>query len=548
MRLGSGRQLVVCVLAAYAIAAMCMASGAFATNGTKTDRGRVQGVETPTLTKYLGIPYAAPPVGDLRWRPPQPPARWKGVLDASQFGNHCPQPASPFGRPSTTEDCLYLNVFTPNGHKGPRSDRGKNGQGNGKGHEKHLPVMVWIHGGALAVGESDDYDPTKLVEKGTVVVTLNYRLGTLGFLANPALSAESGYQGSGDYGLMDQQAALRWVKRNIARFGGDPGNVTIFGESAGGLSVHAHLVSPLSAGLFERGIAQSGAYALDIPSLASAEGQGTTFAQSYGCTDLATETACLRAISVPNILATQPTTTGSVLPNVDGRVLPQSIKAALDSGQFNRVPVVEGTTHDEFSLFAATNIEFVFGVLPASFYPTVVGIFLNTVGLHASPAAVLAEYPIANYQQSVGRGLTAIGTDALFACPGRRAAQSLSKFVPTFAYEFNDPNAPQLFVGPASFPYLAYHGSEVQYLFDIPNQTGAAALNTDQQTLADTMKRYWTQFAGSGTPNTGATPFWPGYSVTGDTYQSLTPPTPVPTTGFAADHNCAFWDAQSLPG
>jgi para-nitrobenzyl esterase len=539
MRLGSGRKLGFCVLAACAIAAMCMASGAFAASATKTDRGRVQGVETPTLTKFLGIPYAAPPVGDLRWRPPQPHARWKGRLDASQFGNHCPQPASPFGRPSTTEDCLYLNVFTPNG---------KNGKGPDKGRKKQHPVMVWIHGGALAVGESDDYDPTKLVEKGTVVVTLNYRLGTLGFLADPALSSESGYQGSGNYGLMDQQAALRWVKRNIARFGGDPDNVTIFGESAGGLSVHAHLVSPLSAGLFDRGIAQSGAYALDIPSLASAEASGTKFAQSYGCTDPAAEAACLRAISVPNVLATQPTTTGSVLPNVDGRVLPQSIKTALDSGQFNRVPVVEGSTHDEFSLFAATNVEFVFGVLPASFYPTVAGIFLNTVGLRASPAAVLAQYPIANYQQSVGRALTAIGTDALFACPGRRAAQSLSKFVPTFAYEFNDPNAPQLFVGPASFPYGAYHGSEVQYLFDIPNQTGAPALNADQQTLADTMRRYWTQFAGSGSPNSGATPFWPGYSVTGDTYQSLTPPSPVSTTGFAADHKCAFWDAQSLSG
>src|SRR5205085_1628880 len=192
------------------------------------------------------------------------------------------------------------------------------------------PVMVWIHGGALAVGESDDYDPTKLVQKGTVVVSLNYRLGWLGFLAHPALSAESGYNGSGDYGLMDQQAALRWVKRNIARFGGNPSDVTIFGESAGGLSVHSQLASPLAAGLFQRGIAQSGAYALNLPSLASAEANGTTFAANYGCNDPATAAACMRAISVSNVLTTQPTTTGSVLPNVDGRVLPQSIKSALD--------------------------------------------------------------------------------------------------------------------------------------------------------------------------------------------------------------------------
>jgi para-nitrobenzyl esterase len=534
----TGRKLLIGVLAACAAVVLWSAGAAFAAGVTPTDRGPVRGLETPTLTKFLGIPYAAPPVGELRWRPPEPHARWRTPLDATQFGNHCPQPASPFGRASNTEDCLYLNVFTPSKHV--------HGRGNGKGlAKKRLPVMVWIHGGGLAVGESDDYDPTKLVEKGAIVVTFNYRLGFLGFLAHPALSAESGYQGSGDYGLMDQQAALRWVKRNIGRFGGNPGNVTIFGQSAGGLSVHAQLASPLAAGLFQRGIAQSGAYALDIPSLATAEGQGSTFAQNYGCTDPATVAACLRAISVDNVLATQPTTTGSVLPNVDGDVLPQTIKAAFDSGQFNRVPVVEGSTHDEFSLFAALNVEFVFGQLPPFFYPTVINTFVSTVGLNVDPDALLAEYPISNYQQSIGRALTAIGTDALFACPGRRAAEALSQFVPTYAYEFNDPNAPQLFIHPASFPYGAYHGSEVQYLFDVPNQTGAPGLNTDQQQLADTMKRYWTRFASAGDPNAPGTPAWPSYTVAGDAYQSLVPPTPVTTTGFAADHKCAFWDAQS---
>ena len=167
-----------------------------------TDTGPVMGLQTETMNKFLGIPYAAPPVGDLRWRPPQPPTRWQGIRDATQFANHCPQPAN-FTEPvTTTEDCLYLNVYTP----------ADNGWHKGKGH----PVMVWIHQGSLVTGKSDDFDPAKLVEIGDViVVTINYRLGFLGFLAHPALSAEAENLGSGDYGWMDQQAALEWVQRNI---------------------------------------------------------------------------------------------------------------------------------------------------------------------------------------------------------------------------------------------------------------------------------------------------------------------------------------------
>src|SRR5689334_798585 len=199
-----------------------------------TTDGPVRGILQDGIDRYLGIPYAAPPVGDLRWRPPQPHGRWTGVRDASTLAGHCAQLASPYGLATLNEDCLYLNVFTP--------ARGVDQDDDG---DEPLPVMVWIHGGALLVGESDDYDPVRLVRQGVVVVTVNYRLGTLGFLAHPALSAESASGASGNYGLMDQQAALRWVQRNIARFGGDAGRVTIFGESAGGLSVHSQLASPL---------------------------------------------------------------------------------------------------------------------------------------------------------------------------------------------------------------------------------------------------------------------------------------------------------------
>ncbi|MGH2978644.1 MAG: carboxylesterase/lipase family protein [Solirubrobacterales bacterium] len=533
--LGSTRRLVILTLLGCALIA-ASAPAASARGAVPTDNGPVRGVDTPTVSKYLGIPYATPPVGELRWQPPQPAQRWNGPRDASQFGGHCPQAASPFGQESSTEDCLYLNVFTPNG----KVAQEKKGKVKLK-KAKRLPVMVWLHGGALVVGESDDYDPTRLVEKGVVVVTLNYRLGFLGFLAHPALSAESPDQSSGNYGLMDQQAALGWVQRNIKKFGGDRDNVTIFGESAGGLSVHAQLASPDSAGLFDRAIAQSGAYSPREPSLADAETRGLALAHNMGCEVQTKE--CLRSVSVETLLANQPELPGEIGPNVDGNALPQSIRAAFESGQFNRVPVIEGSNHDEFSLFAALNVEFVFGPLPPVFYPIAVNILLPTLGLNASPAEVLAQYPLANYT-SVGLALTAIGTDALFACPARRAAGSLSQFVPTFTYEFNDPNAPQRFIPPASFPYGAYHAAEVQYLFDLPNPLNAPALNGDQQSLADTMVRYWTQFAGAGTPNAIGTPQWPGYTVATDRHQSLEPPTPVTGTGFAADHKCGFWDAQ----
>jgi len=187
--------------------------------------GAVRGKATGTVDEFLGIPYAAAPVGALRWRPPQPAARWSGVRDATKFAAHCAQLATPFGVASSSEDCLYLNVFAPAGPK--------------HGDKSQHPVMVWIHGGGLWLGASDDYDPAKLAADGTVVVTINYRLGALGFLAHRALADRPGGS-SGAYGLMDQQAALRWVQRNIRTFGGDPRKVTIAGESAGGLSVLAH--------------------------------------------------------------------------------------------------------------------------------------------------------------------------------------------------------------------------------------------------------------------------------------------------------------------
>jgi para-nitrobenzyl esterase len=301
-----------------------------------------------------------------------------------------------------------------------------------------------------------------------------------------------------------------------------------------------HLASPRSRGLFDRAIVQSGAYGLDEPALADAETTGLAVTHGLGCE---TQTAeCLRGIPVADLLAAAPDVPGQIGATVDGYVLPQTSRAAFETGSFNRVPVMEGSTHDEFTIFTALSVEFMFGPVSEAFYPVVVNILVPTIGLDKPASAVLGEYPVTSYD-SPGSAISAIGTDAVFACPGRQASQLLSKFVRTYAYEFNDPNAPQLFVPPATFPYKAYHASEIQYLFDVPDQQNAPELNAEQLRLADTMVRYWTRFASTGSPNGWGAPKWPRYTAESDTHQSLQPPGPVQTTGFGADHHCAFWDA-----
>ena len=397
-----------------------------------TAGGAVRGKMVAATDEVLGIPYAAPPVGALRWLPPRPPAPWHGVRPAVSYAPQCPQPSSPFGVASTSEDCLYLNVFTPADHDA-----------------RNLPVMVWVHGGSLRTGESDDYNPAGLVRHGVVVVTINYRLGALGFLAATALASRPGGP-SGDYGLMDQQAALRWVQRNIRGFGGNPGTVTLFGESAGGLSALSQLVSPGARGLFQRAIVESGTYQLTEPSLASAESAGQTFATKAGCaSDTARNTArntasgtaaCLRRLPVATILADQNPV--GYTPDVDGTVLTQSIKTALASGQFNRVPVMIGTNHDEYRLFVAA-IQFLGEQVTAANYQSMIA---STLGVAPAVASTIAaQYPLSRYP-SPPVALGAVGTDAIFACHALTAEKSLSRYVPVYAYEFNDENAPELFL------------------------------------------------------------------------------------------------------
>ena len=389
-----------------------------------------------------------------------------------------------------------------------------------------------------ALGQSDDWDPTRLVVEGDViVVTINYRLGALGFLAHPALSEESPYGGSGNYGLMDQQLALQWVQRNIAQFGGNPHQVTIFGESAGGLSVHAHLASPLAEGLFQRAISQSGAYALNQPDLPSAEAFGSQFAGTVGCADQTA--ACLRSVPVASLIAAGGS---NWVPNLDGHVLPQSIGDAFSSGAFNHVPVMEGTTADEWRLQVALFFDLVGGPLTPEGYPGAIALTLGIFGVPPTVVpAVLAEYPLAAYP-SPALALGAVGTDAIFACPARRAAGLLATQVRTFAYEFADVEAPQIFLPPVSFPYGAYHASELQYLFGVraPIPT---PLDSAQQELADEMVSYWTRFARTGSPGSES---WPRYRPRGQLVQSLAPDAIGSIDDYAVQHHCAFWSSLGL--
>jgi para-nitrobenzyl esterase len=486
-----------------------------------TADGRLRGQAAGTTDEFLGIPYAAPPVGPLRWRPPQPAAHWTGVRPATKFGPHCPQTGSPFGLASMSENCLFLNVYAPAG-----SLRGGS-----------LPVMVWIHGGDLTAGESNDYNPAGLVRDGTIVVTINYRLGALGFLADPALKSPNG--SSGNYGLMDQQAALRWVQQNIRQFGGSPRNVTIFGESAGGLSVLSQLVSPAARGLFAKAIIESGSYSLLQPSLTTAEASGEAFAAKAGC---ASQTAaCLRRLPVQTILDDQ----GAVGPDIDGTVLTQSIGTALASGDFSHVPVIDGTNHDEWRLFIAI-FQPLTGPVTAANYQNMIA---STASVSAAEAAVVAaHYPLRRFA-SPAEALGAVGTDAIFACPALTMDRDLSRFTPTFAYEFNDEHAPERFLSPVTgFSYGAAHASELQYLFHLNESEFPGTLTPQQQRLSTAMQRYWTNFARSGSPSAPGVPPWPQLSSSSQRMISLVPPAPQVETGFAAEHQCAFWAAARGAG
>jgi para-nitrobenzyl esterase len=496
------------------------------------DGGRVRGLTVSAGYVFRGLPYAAAPTGRLRWRAPQPPAEWQGLRDATVFAPSCPQPQGGFTIGPQDEDCLYLNVSTP--------------RLNDHHHEKDLPVLVWIHGGGFTSGGGRDYDPTKLMAEGIVVVTVNYRLGALGFLSHPALASSPGGS-SGNYGLMDQQAALRWVRFNIEQFGGDPDNVTIAGESAGGTAVLAHLVSRSSRGLFRRAIVESGSFALTQQSLASAEAGGQVFAATAGCPDQTAE--CLRNLPTDDLVGSFPTV---AIPGVvDGRVLTESIGVALAGGRFARVPVLNGTNHDEEQLFlvlgpyiglpwgltvsGGTYVPVPERITPESYRRDIASVLSVT---NARAAAIAAEYPL-NAYGSPGLAFSALVGDANFACTALQMDAWLSRRTPTFAYEFNDDAAPWRYA--QIDPPLATHLSELPYLFDLPDAPIQVPFSIDQEALAASMRTAWANFAASGDPSSAAVS-WPSFDVAH--VMSLVPPQPQIETDFRSRHHCSFWAAR----
>ena len=438
------------------------------------DAGLIRGLQEGDLSVYRGIPYAAPPVGENRWRDPLPVVTWAGVRNATEFSPRCVQGGFAPGstQPLTSEDCLYLNVWTP-----ARSDTDL------------LPVMVWVHGGGFftGAGSADIYEGARLAEKGAVVVTLNYRLGTFGFFTHPELTAESPHDRSGNYAMMDMLAALQWVQNNIEAFGGNPQNVTVFGESAGGNAVANLVASPLSEGLFRRAILQSGGWmGMGItpqPSLSEAEATGLEQARDFGADSL-TE---LRQVSAREIFENFPTG-GSIV--VDGYFLPEDASLIFAAGKQQQVDVMAGSNRDEAVFFGPGTEEEEQFIIDAenkygdmtedylSLYPAGSDSQANQSYQHSFNDELAWQMRrFARYQQAIGRN--------------------------AYVYFFTR-------VPPGQETRGATHVAELAYVFNQYHQN-ANWTDTDRA-LGDTMAQYWVNFATSGDPNQVGLPSWPVYT------------------------------------
>ncbi len=492
-----------------------------------TDKGVVQGSVTEGGVRvWLGIPFAAPPVGPLRFKPPQDIAPWTSPIVANASGAECAQLATD-GKTvaaSSSEDCLYLNVWAP------------------KVDVKNAPVFVWIYGGGFSIGSGGDplYSGENLVSHlaDAVVVTINYRLGPFGWLAHPELAAENGTANTASAGLLDQQAALSWVHRNIAAFGGDPANVTLGGESAGAISTCAHLAAPASNGLFARAIIESGVCELPIlftsPDVANA--QGVRLANALSCTTSGSIMSCLRAASVTDVLTAlplRPADFGPVgeswSPTIDGVTLPTSPLDAVNVGRFAKVPLIMGTNLNEGDLFDYLYQSATGAPMSSSDLRTLLGsVFGSTV-----IDQIAAQYPVDTNSETA---FSRIITDGFFTCATRRfvraySAAGGSAYLYHFTYPYEVVAIPNV---------TASHSYEVPFVFR--NGYLGTQLSDADTTLADHMGAYWfTGLAAKGDPSSGGQPVqWPAYSLTNDT--DLILDSTIATETGLKSATCDFWD------
>ena len=464
----------------------------------KTETGIVEGKVQGSSRAFLGIPYAAPPVGELRWRAPAPPMAWQGVRDATKFGARCMQGRifddMVFRDAGPSEDCLMLNVWTP-----------------ANVAKKKLPVMVWIHGGGFVAGASSEprQDGASLAAEGVVVVSMNYRMGIFGFFELPELIADSGKNAAGNYGLLDQVATLQWVKKNIGAFGGDPGNVTIFGESAGSFSVSELMASPLAKGLFQRAIGESGA---DFPAKATPTTleqrakEGAEYAKKVLGTDSLKE---LRAIPADKLLETvgKPGSErrGPSMVVVDGYFLPKPVPEIFAAGVQNDVPLLAGWNRDEGSG----------AVLSAK--PPLTAASVKELGekeFKESSAEFFKLYPasddataVRSWEDFAGDRFIALGTWKWMEAEAKTGKS------PIYRYRFDQapPDDPSREPGMGAF-----HSGEIEYVFGTLEWRIPTLWKSEDKALSELMRKYWANFAKNGNPNGAGLPQWPAYRPSGD--------------------------------
>ena len=484
------------------------------------ETGALRGVVHDGVASYLGIPYAAPPVGNLRWRKPEPPRKWQGVRAADKFGNDCVQHRQ-YDQPQS-EDCLYLNVWTPARLAGQR-----------------LPVMFWIYGGGLSYGSAawPWYDGAAFAKQSVVLVSINYRLARFGFFAHPAISAESSDAVLGNYGFMDQIAGLQWVQRNIAAFGGNPDDVTIFGESAGGRSVNAMLVSPLSKGLFHKAIIESGAGRTSLRHIsqnrpavgASAEAMGVEFAKSAGLANAtASQLRALPADLVRGPVGNTPPPFANAM--IDGKLVTEDFTETYKKSAQHQVPLMIGANSAEFGTGAAPEPEAVFRSL-GSYKDKALALY-DGYGTH-DPKYVAMEI---TSDMGMNNGTRYVA----------RLIARAGKSVYLFHFNYVTQSARGTLPG-------ARHAAELVYVFNTPgsrtmkSQPPTPVADADRK-VAQQMNTYWANFAKTGDPNGASLPQWPAYTLANDTVLEFTMnDNAVARPNFKAA-KMRFWDAAYESG